>query len=341
MQFYINTRTVNSDFGWFPAGNVFEEYVEKETVQAMTLVQENGQWNLACTFGSNRIDHMGRKVRHYLVISGDKNTPPPWGMLYYFLTEEFCLEMSVKYPEGHSKLRDHFDAKFEPLDNIIGTYIPNKLNNLGGLNSKLEAHAKKEIYESIFGDFTNNDWSMTLPAEFIEEKNVAKMNFSSHWIAPLDRNNLFRFIDFCEELFTGKREGIAIFRLSNNPNSWKDLQKKFDSYNNFAVLVPENSGIRTYTELTSETIHIRKPRVSRQKPSFYDDSTFRPKSSPVKVPKKKALWVLTGIILLILLISLKNCGSSERTLQKKSKESLTSSTTQITTTKTQNNNNKK
>ena len=334
MQFYFNTRTQNSDYGWFPAGNIFEEYVETEVTQEMTLVQKNGQWNLECTFGSNRVDHVGRKIRHYIVISGDKNTPPPWGMLYYFLTEELSLDMSANSPEQHSKLRNYFDEKFEPLDSIVKKYTNDEIGNLGVLNSKLEKDAKQEIIESIFGDFAKIDWSMTLPAEFIEEKNLAKMNFSSHWIAPFDRDNLFRFIDFCKDLFTAEREGIAIYRPEKK--SLKKIQEKFDSYENFAVLVPKTSEIRTYSELTSETAHIRRAKDSRQKPSF-PNNTSRPKPSPVIVPrgshKKKAIWVLLGMILLILTISLKNCGSSE-------KKSLTSSTIPITT-KTQNNNNKK
>ena len=334
MEFYLFTRDFQTvDYCWPKESPVFAPYYRRKENQTtgVILIQKDKHWDMACFFGANRKDHYGRWLRTCLVVSGSVTEEPPLGLLYYFFKEEYGKIITASAGGcADTKLRNYFDSKVE---HYFDECWDGEKRGFG--------KSPQEMQEHLFGEFSQQVWLKELSEDFRKKMDSVDQKSDRYWVAPFDDENLLRFFVFCNDLFTGKRNGIAVANSGEYESSikWKKLQENFSVYENFACLVPESSDIKTYTALTSDKIHAGVPHATRKKtggyPSAYD-GTMKSDRSSVSAgrDKKKAIWVLLGMILLILLtISLKNCGSSE-------KKSLTSSTIPITT-KTQNNNNKK
>ena len=328
MEFYLFTRDFQTvDYCWPKESPVFAPYYRRKENQTtgVILIQKDKHWDMACFFGANRKDHYGRWLRTCLVVSGSVTEEPPLGLLYYFFEEEYGKIITAS-AGGHAdtKLRKYFDSK-----------VKHYFDECWDGEKRGFGKSPQEMQEHLFGEFSQQVWLKELSEDFRKKMDSVDQKSDRYWVAPFDNENLLRFFVFCNDLFTGKRNGLAVANSGEYESSikWKKLQENFSVYENFACLVPESSDIKTYTALTSDKIHAGVPHATRKKtggyPSAYD-GTMKSDRSSVSAgrDKKKAMWVLLGMILLILLtISLKNCGSSEKTSQKKS---LTNLTTQIT-----------
>ncbi len=307
----------NEDYKWRPSTP--REFIDLEPLTGLILDepgmfvrQQNGKWQLLICFISYDLRDTScggnRPIKIKLFLTGNIGET----------VIALAVQCFQEFVQKTSLLKDYFNNKLKD-DFLIHCINSGKSDDV--------------IADEVCSDLFSADW--------FRKPLTDRSDVASHWYSGIDNDNN-KFLTFCDELFNGKREGLAFATQSITIDSlglFKDWQQDFNCYLNLGIIFfnTQNRGL-PYTLLSPPLVHTAVPHRFPNKDS-------KP-SSPILVSresyKKKAVWILIGVTLLVLLtVLLKNCGNPEKKLERKSqKKSLTSSTIPITT-KTQNNNNKK
>lgn len=235
MVFYFQTRdSVSNDpskddypnIGWFP--NVPKDilYHYKNNVNAevststLFVSQNNGNWEIFMPcIGSSRCDYINRPIVVNLAITGTTIENPPIGLLYQYLFDDFFVSSNDKINKI-SKLKDFFDSKIQV--GLPFSWIVNGEDRL-------------KIGETICSDLKTKEWFAKTPDSF------ERIKSGKIWCAGTGRENIFKFLTFCEELLGGQREGVALaeWRYSRKKpyEYWYDMLIRSGSGKDFAGLI--------------------------------------------------------------------------------------------------------